>query len=713
MNLPTKRPLQLPEGLADAWRLDCEAFAAAIRPDPRLTISEWADRYRILSPESSKEPGPWRTDRVPHSKAIMDALSPSDPCQEVTFVAGTQVAKTEIGNNFIGYIIDVSPAPAMMVYPTSATGKRTSKTRIAKMIEAMPRLSQKISDASRDGANSQNLKMFPGGLLVTAGANSAAELKMQPVRFVFEDEVDEYPDDVEGQGPADVLAEKRTDTYESSKKIYRASTTTRKASSKIWRHLGRSNLQRRNVPCPHCNAMQVLRWQGFRYEVKKIWTVTRDDDGEIVQVPEGTEGAKSRDTDEVQDVWYECAHCQGRIEERHKPWMFDNERARWVAENPHITRHQGFHLPTYYSPLGWFPWRKVVEERLKADKDPTKKLLQVWYNTIDATPYEGAVEKVSDLELRRRAREAKEPYSRGTVPQFALLLTASVDVQANRLEVKVKGYGRDRESCLVDYEVIFGDTETRAPWAALDEFRRKRFRHASGAELRITAMGVDAGYRTQTVYDYCRPRNHEHVLAMRGQSQAGKTILGRPTKQDIDHQGLKIPNGIDLWPIGADTAKGEIYARLRIGKPGPGYMHFPTGLPDEYYRGLTAERLVTHYVKGYLRTHWEKDETDRNEPLDLEVYAYAAAIYAGINRINWDRLEATLRATVGDLFVDAAQRERDRQASSAADAGPAQAVQTSAHESEQENDAGTDAVAAPPKGREGWVPERKGWLERD
>jgi phage terminase large subunit GpA-like protein len=148
-------------------------------------------------------------------------------------------------------------------------------------------------------------------------------------------------------------------------------------------------------------------------------------------------------------------------------------------------------------------------------------------------------------------------------------------------------------------------------------------------------------------------RAHRHVFPVKGQSQSGKTILGRPTKQDFDHGGQKIPSGVDLWPIGSDTAKEKIYGRLKIATPGPGCMHFPHGLPDEYYQQLTAERRVPKYHRGYLKHVWEKDAGARNEALDLEVYAYAAAIYAGVTRVNWDKLEAALHATANDLFVQA------------------------------------------------------------
>lgn len=293
----------LPEGLQSAWRLDCEAFAEGIRPDPDLTISEWAEKHRVLTAEVSGEPGPWRTERVPYAREIMDVLSPSDPAQSVTFVAGTQVGKTEIGNNFVGYIIDWAPGPTMMVYPTSNTGKRSSRTRLAKMIDATPSLRAKISDRARDKSNSASLKEFPGGVLAIAGANSAAELKSMPVRNLFEDEVDEYPDDVDGQGPADELAEKRTDTF-TRKKIFRTSTPTRRGRSKIWRHWERSDKRRYYLPCPHCEAEQILRWEQMRWEIGAVWEVTRQDDGEIVVVSEGTEGAVRRETGEVLGVWY-------------------------------------------------------------------------------------------------------------------------------------------------------------------------------------------------------------------------------------------------------------------------------------------------------------------------------------------------------------------------------------------------------------------------
>lgn len=605
---------------------------------------EWADRYRVLSSDITAEPGPWCTDRVPATREIMQVLSPSDPTQEVTFVAGNQNGKTETGNNFVGFVIDQAPGPMMMVMPTSNTGKRSSRMRLARMIEATPRLREKISDRSRDNANSMTMKDFPGGVLVITGANSAAELKSMPVRYLFMDELDEYPDDVDGQGPADELAEKRTDTYKLRRKIFRTSTPTKGGRSKIWAHWLRSDRRHYHLPCPHCGERQALVWEQFRWETRHVWEITRTDDGEIVEVAPDTEGALERDTGKLLGVWYECAHCGERIEEHHKTAML--AAGQWVAEDPSSPR-AGFHLPAFYSPLGWFAWPEAVEQRLRADKDPTGELLKIWTNTVKAEPFWLRAESVSDLALRQRA----EDYRLQIVPAGGLFLTAGVDVQGDRIEVKVKGWGRGEESWLVDYQVLYGDTEQSQVWDELDRYLQRSFAHEWGVPLRILATVVDSGYRAQTVYAWCAPRVHRHIIAAKGQSQAGKTVLGRPTPVEINHRGKTIPNGGQVWPIGTDTAKSKIFARLAITVGGPGAMHFPHGLPDAYYQQLTSERKVTKYVRGYKRTSWEKDAAARNEALDLEVYAYAAAIYAGLARTSWDKLEAGLRAAAGDLFV--------------------------------------------------------------
>jgi phage terminase large subunit GpA-like protein len=524
-----------------------------------------------------------------------------------------------------------------------------------------------------------------------------------PVRYLFEDEIDEYPDDVDGQGPADELAEKRTDTF-SRKKIFRTSTPTRKGRSKVWRHWLASDQRRYHIPCPHCQGKQVLRWDQMRWETRIVWELT-DAEGVITEASADAAGAVKRDTGELLDVWYECEHCQQKIEEHHKTAMLAG--GRWIAADPGIGKPAGFHLPALYSPLGWYSWRTAVKKRLEADKDPTGERLKVWTNTVLGEPYAEASEQLSDHDIKQRA----EGYKLKTVPMGGLFLTGAVDVQANRLEVKIKAWGRGEESWLVDYQVIHGDTEAAQPWEVLDEYLQEKFTHECGAQLRVIAAAVDSGYRTQTVYDWCRRRRHRSIFPVKGQSQTGKSVLGRPSKQDVDHRGQVLKGGVEVWPIGTDTAKSKIYARLKITEPGPGCLHFPLGLPDEYFKQLTAERLVSRYHKGYLRTSWEKDASERNEALDLEVYAYAAAIFAGLTRTNWDRLEASIRATAGDLFVAAKDKgagQQDGQTNTDADAGSGAGPRDG--EVKPETDAAAVTPAAPAASPPAPQPRKPNWV---
>jgi phage terminase large subunit GpA-like protein len=547
---------ELPKGLPSAWLLDCEIFAEAIRPDPDLTITQWADAHRVLSPEASAEPGPWRTDRVPHAREIMDVLSPSDPTQEVTFVAGTQVAKTEIGNNFIGFIIDWAPGPAMMVYPTSNTGKRSSRTRLAQMIDGDAQAARQDQRELARQVEQRELKEFPGGVLAIAGSNSAAELKSMPVRYLFEDEVDEYPDDVDGQGPADKLAEKRTDTF-SRKKIYRTSTPTEKGARRSGgtgcaRTCAATSCRARTAQASRCctgssSATRRARsGSGRRRRRDRAWWPPAP------KAPRRATPASSSTSGTSAST--ASAH-RGAPQDRRC-----SSAGRWIAEHPEIKGHAGFHLPAYYSPLGWFSWRQVVQDRLEADKDPSGHLLKIWTNTVAAEPYVNAAEQVSDLSLKQRA----EPYKLGTVPMGGLLLTASVDVQANRLEVKVKAWGRGEESWLVAYEVIFGDTETsRRGTRWTSSCRRSSRTRAARSCASSPPRSTPAIARRRCTTGAARGCTATSSRCAASRRPARPSSAGRPSRTSTT-AARRSRAASKLWPIGTDTAKSKIYARLKI-----------------------------------------------------------------------------------------------------------------------------------------------------
>lgn len=669
--------------LANAQALYSSAFAEGLALDPERTVSEWADGARMLSKAASAEPGRWRTERTPYLREIMDELSPTSATTTVVFQKPTQIGGTEAGNNWIGSIIDQGLGPTMMVLPTSNAAKKGSRTRVGPMIAETPSLREKVRDAkSRDSGNTILLKEFDGGVLIFAGANSATELKSSPVRNLFLDEIEEYPPDVDGQGDPEELAEKRTDTF-ARRKIFKCSTPTI-VGGRIDVAYKASDQRQYHITCPHCAREQTLRFEQLRWETRKVWEITRHDDGEIIQVELETDGAVERDTGELQDVWYECAGCHGRIDEHAKTELLADAAlggtARWIAANPGPDRAAGFKINALYSPLGWFSWRRAVLKWLDAQRDTSGTKLKTFYNTVLGEAYEEAGEAIEAHFLKARV----EPWRLAVmVPAKCLMLSAGVDVQHNRLEAYVWGWGRDLESWLIDRQVIFGSPALDETWQALEDILGKGYPHAGGASLRVTAMAIDAsdGVTTHFVRAFVRKwSGTRRVIAVKGQSVAGRSLIGRPTKQDVNYRGEVLKKSVELWQYGADTAKGALYARLKIELPGAGFVHLPTGLPDEFFDQLTAERRVTRYLRGQPRVEWVLEKGRRNEALDCAGMAHAAAEYAGLSRINWDALERLVNPGQRDLFVTAEKIPKSEGDSTGAQqaSAPVAAVHTSA-----------------------------------
>lgn len=580
-----------------------DGFSTGLRPDPVMTVTEWADEHRYLPKASSKEHGKYRSSRTPFFREIMDGLSPHIPTQEICLMKATQVGGTEVGNNWIGYVVDIAPGPMLMVLPTVDLAKDHSKLKLAPTIECTPRLRGKIKEnRARDSGNTIQSKSFPGGMLFLVGSNSGAGFRHRSIRYLFLDDVDGYEADVAGEGDPVDLAKKRTDTYSSRKKIFEVSTPTVKGLSRIEKSFDESDQRYYQVPCPHCGEYQRLEWggQGADFGIR----FARNEHGN------------------VEGVWYECMHCHERIDESHKTTML--EAGRWVATHPEREK-RGYHLSGLYSPLGWVSWTQIVKEFLGAKNN--RERLKVWTNTRLAETFEEQGEQPDWVELKTRA----EPYKALTVPEGGLILTAGVDVQDNRLEVRVDAWGQAEESWLLYWGQLYGDPgQANGVWDQLDELLTRTWEGDGDQRYHILSMGVDSGgHHTQAVYNYCRLRA-PRVFALKGASRAGRPVVGRPTEQDVTWQGETIKGGVQLWPIGTDTAKSVIYGRLRQLIPGPGYMHFPIGLPDDFYMQLTAEKLQTKYVKGYPKLEWVLVRR-RNEALDCTVYSYAAALRAGIH----------------------------------------------------------------------------------
>lgn len=587
--------------LSNASAVLWKAAAEAIRPDPVLTVSEWSDQHRQLSQRASAEPGQWRTERTPYLREIMDALSATSVVEKVVFMAGAQVGKSEAGNNWIGYIIDNCPAPTLSVQPTVEMAKRNSKTRIAPLIEESPRLKEKVKDPrSRDSGNSQLAKEFPGGILVMTGSNSAAGLRSLPVRFLFLDEVDAYPGDIDGEGDPCALAEARTRTF-SRRKSFWTSTPTIAGRSRIEKEFLDGDMRVFQLPCPHCGAFQQLVWEQMKWQEGKPETVR-----------------------------YQCEHCGEEFEEHNKNKLLP--AGQWVAQNPE-GKWRSYHISSLYSPLGWFSWKECVEKYEEAQR--SEEAMRVFQNTVLGMTYADTGE-APDWEVLYHRRET---YPMGKVPDGVVFITCGIDVQKDRLEMEFVGWGRNLESWSLDYVVISGDTSEDEIWDLLSRELEKTFPCGTeGLRLPVRMVAIDSGYRTQEVYRWTKSRSALNTMAIKGRENQN-TILGLPSPVEMTVRGKKIRSGIKVWPVGVSVAKSELYGWLRRKPPTDenaelpfGWCHFPQH-PEEYFRQLTAESLVSRIVRGYQRYQWEQTR-ERNEALDCRVYARAAAAAIGADR--WD-----------------------------------------------------------------------------
>ena len=618
-----KIEIETPSTEIDGERLAIAAIVAGLKPDPVEDMSDWADEFRVLNQTYAAEAGKWRTSRTPYLKEIMDAFSPSSRCEFVTIMKGAQLGFTEALTNMIGYIIHRAPAPAMMVQPTQNLAKRYSKQRLSTMISDMPCLKGLVADPkARDSGNTTLAKSFDGGVLFIAGANSAADLRSVPVRYLLLDEVDGYPFDIDGEGDPIELAVNRTKTF-ARRKILIGSTPTVKDVSRVEREYLKGDQRKYNVPCPHCDVMDELIWPNVKWD--------KNEAGH--HLPE--------------TAHYACQHCGGMIEESSKTDML--AKGKWIATAPEKNlrdKRRSYHINSLYSP--WESWASMVQKFVDAQEDP--HLLKTFINTSLGECFDEAQNRHNQSDLQKTA----EDYSLRTLPKGALLATCGVDVQDNRLEAVIFAYGKSEESWVIDHEVFFGDPAGDDLWNELDEYLQKELAHVSGSRVKISAVAVDTGgHHTQKVYDFCRLRRYRHIIAIKGQSLKNRPVIGRPTNQDVSMRGTTIKGGVQLWPVGTDTAKSVIYGRFGIATGAAASIHYSIDLPEEFYAQLTAEKLITRYHKGHPVQEWVKPSHKRNEVLDCTVYALAAAYHLGMNKFSerdWARLEDIVQPITADLF---------------------------------------------------------------
>ena len=564
-------------------------FAA---PPKRLTVSEWADKYRVLSPEASAEPGKWNTSRAEYQRGIMDAFS--DPrVYKVVWMSSAQVGKTEALLNIIGYFIHQDPSPILLLQPTLEMAQTFSKDRLAPMLRDTPVLKDKVKDVkAKNSGNTILHKVFPGGHITMAGANSPASLASRPVRVVLLDEVDRYPISAGSEGDPANLAIKRSTTFW-NRKIMLTSTPTIKGISRIEKAYEESDKRKFYVPCPECGKYQVLKWSNV------VW-----EDGK-------PESAK-----------YACENC-GCLWSDAQRWNAI-KKGKWIAEGE-FKGVVGFWLNEIYSP--WVKLSDMVTNFLNSKDD--HEMLKTFVNTsLGETWEDRSGEEIEWKKLFDRRGKYK------LIPARAVVLTCGVDVQDDRLEGEIRAWGEKEESWGIKRFVIYGSPALNETWEQLDYIIFDEYQHELGIKLKVSCTCIDSGgHFTDEVYRYVKAREKRRVFAIKGGNTSALPIVSRPSKNNKYR--------INLFTIGTDTAKELIYERLKFEEIKGGYYHWNEEYDEEYFKQLTAEKAITSYKNGVAYRKWIKIRP-RNEALDYNVYALAAL---RILNPNFEKLKAVISST--------------------------------------------------------------------
>lgn len=569
---------------ATTYKLFTDIFKK-LKPPPPMTITEWADEYRRLSPEASAEPGRWKTSKAPYQKEIMNAIG-DVTVQKVIVMSAAQIGKTDgCILNPLGYYIHYDPSPIMILQPTIQMAEAFSKDRLTPMIRDTPVLTDKINDKSRNSGNTILQKIFPGGHVTMVGANSPAGLRSRPIRILLADEIDAYPATAGNEGDPLLLASKRLTTFWNKKTVC-VSTPTVKGVSRIEVEYEHSTQEEWHVPCPNCGEYVKLEWANVKF-----------------------------DKENPENIEYACIHC-GAIESEYR-WKELFTEGKFIAKYPN-RETRGFHLNALASLFT--DWTDIVKKFIIANEEKKKgniELLKVWTNTELGQTWEEEGEEIEPdtLLLRRETYDCE-------VPEEVIVLTAGVDVQDDRFELEVVGWGEEKESWGIYYRVIYGDLKINNIWKQLDDFLSQTFTTADGRKLKILATCVDSGgHYTNEVYRFCKARTGRRVWAIKGKGGAATPYYSKPTYSNA----LKTP----LFTLGVDTGKAILYQRLAVEEEGPNYCHFPEdegrGYTEEYFKGLTSEKMVMTYKKGRAQYIWKlKEGIKRNEPLDIRNYATAA-----------------------------------------------------------------------------------------
>jgi len=655
------------------------AVRQTLKPPPILTIPQWADKYRRLSTSSGAIGGPWRTSRVEVARGPMMAVK-EHGVRTITVMSCTQLMKTSLLENIIGYHAHLDPCPMLLTQPKEGAVKAFSKERLVPMAKATPVLQPILGDAkTRTSDDTLQYKEFSGGFLALESAGSSTNLAMRAIRITLLDEIDKYETTKEGD-PV-LLAEERTATFNltGNSLHIRTCSPTMVETSRIYKSYLESDQRRPFVNCPHCQYSQVLDF--FRHVQ---WN--KSEDGEHYPFTaavycencgvEWTEAERMKlVTTEGAIRWRQtrpfvcCDEKQEPLKTR--KWKWDSRFKVGYACCQHCGKkavpntHAGFNAGKLHSPFITVP--ELAEKWVLSKDDPETK--QTFYNTQLGLPFETTALK----KLEANALLARREIYNAQVPAGGVVLTAGIDVQTGgsvnggRLEVEVVAWGRGEESWSVDYKVIYGDPARPELWAELDAYLLAPFQHESGGQMVIRAACIDSGGNNpEEVYKFARARLGRNVWAIKGAAdRSGQWSPVWPIPK-LDPKKTR-QTGYKPVMLGVNAAKESIRQKLLVEDHGPGFCHFPADRPEGYFDQLMSENLVLEKKAGVTIRKWIAKKGHANEALDARVYAYGAlAGLRAVRKLNLDRVAAAVAAyrrqeervddVVGDPTAEAAMR---------------------------------------------------------
>ena len=556
----------------------------AFKPPERYTVSEWADNFRVLTSVSA-EPGRWRTNRTPYLKEPMDRFT--DPLiEKIVLCFGAQLGKTETELNMIGYALDQTSSPTMMVYPTDTIAKFASDKRVQPMIKSVKSINDKFDENSK----LLELDFNNGNYMVLVGANSPSSLSSRSIKYLFFDEIDKYPAFAGKEADPIKLATERTKTF-IDKKIVMVSTPTVE-SGNIWQAFMSANERRQYyVPCPHCGVSQTLKFKQIK------WPEEHNDNADMI-----------RDT-----AYYECEHCGERIYDKHKMEMLRRGEWRAVNESQSKVRSVSYHLSSIYSP--WVTFGDVAYEFKNSKGTPAT--LMNFINSWLAEPW-----KSSKTKSTQNMGFTQSNYPCGVVPDKAVLLIASVDVQLDHFWWEVRAYAPGVKSYLIDY----GQAST---WEDLEEIIINReYPSEYGESRQVMKAGIDSGFRTDEVYQFCS-RFPEVCIPVKGSSN--HSTMAAPYTMTSLEKG--VVGGLKLYVLNTDYWKDFIFARMIRPADEDGTIHLYKECPQEYSDHLRSEEKqeIRNVKTGAVTVQWKPLTSHPvNHLLDTCTYNAAVADIAGV-----------------------------------------------------------------------------------